>query len=200
VAAGRSSLTTTPVSLLERLKVADRKAPEWQQFQEVYLPLIFKWLSRVPNLGVEAEDLAQESLLIAMRELPSFERRREGSFRAWLRQIVVNQSRNYLRQRGRRPIAGIAEMEGFINQLEAPTSDLAKEWDRQHDRHVFRRLLSIVQRDFAESTWQAFEKFAVQGLSLESVAADLGLTENAVLLAKSHVLRRLRDEAAGLID
>lgn len=197
--AGRP-LASTPVSLLERLKTADKKSPDWRQFQEAYLPLIFKWLSRIPKLGAEADDLAQETLLVATRELPRFERRREGSFRAWLRQIVVNQSRNFVRKRGRLPIAGIAEMDGFLNQLEDPKSELAAEWDRQHDRFVVRRLLSVVQGDFALSTWQAFEKFAIQGISVNVVAAELGLTENAVLLAKSHVLQRLREEAAGLID
>jgi hypothetical protein len=32
------------------------------------------------------------------------------------------------------------------------------------------------------------------------VAGELGTTVNAVLLAKSRVLRRFRDEAAGLLD
>jgi hypothetical protein len=32
------------------------------------------------------------------------------------------------------------------------------------------------------------------------VAHDLGMTVNAVYLAKSHTLRRLREEFAGIVD
>ena len=34
----------------------------------------------------------------------------------------------------------------------------------------------------------------------DEVAAELGLTPNAVLIAKSRVLKRLRHKAEGLID
>jgi hypothetical protein len=40
----------------------------------------------------------------------------------------------------------------------------------------------------------------VDGLPAAAVAAELGTTVNAVLLAKSRILRRLREEAAGLLD
>jgi RNA polymerase sigma-70 factor, ECF subfamily len=54
------------------------------------LPLIARWLARVPGLGDEADDLAQEVFVVVIREIPRFQRQREGSFRAWLRQVTVN--------------------------------------------------------------------------------------------------------------
>src|SRR5207302_1629515 len=81
--------TPTSVSLLDRLKVARPDASDWQRLQGIYLPLIQRWLGRVPGLGDEAGDLAQEVFLVVVRELPRFERRREGSFRAWLRKVTV---------------------------------------------------------------------------------------------------------------
>jgi RNA polymerase sigma-70 factor (ECF subfamily) len=41
---------------------------------------------------------------------------------------------------------------------------------------------------------------ALQGESAPVVAAELGMTPNAVFIAKSRILSRLRAEAAGLID
>ena len=32
-----------------------------------------------------------------------------------------------------------------------------------HDRHVFQKLLAIVQPDFSATTWEAFRRFAVDG-------------------------------------
>ena len=65
------------------------------RLQGIYLPLVQRWLRRVPGLGNEADDLAQEVFVVVVRELPRFERRREGSFRAWLRTITANKARNY---------------------------------------------------------------------------------------------------------
>ena len=59
-------------------------AAAWQRLHDLYRPLIRHWLAGVPGLGDEAEDLAQEVLVVLVRELPRFQRQREGSFRAWL--------------------------------------------------------------------------------------------------------------------
>jgi RNA polymerase sigma-70 factor, ECF subfamily len=85
---------------------------------------------------------------------------------------------------------------GILDQLEAPDGDLAREWDREHDHYVFERLPAIVQPDFRPTTWEAFLRVALDGLPTEQMAADLGVSENAVLQAKSRILKRLRDEAA----
>jgi RNA polymerase sigma-70 factor (ECF subfamily) len=167
--------------------------------QEIYLPMIRRWLARVPGLGDEAGDVAQEVFLVVVRELPHFERRREGSFRAWLRQVTVNQTRSYRRRRRRSPAVGLDPADGFLDRLESPNSELAREWDRDHDRHVFERQLGIVEKDFHSSTWQAFRRFALEGIPAARVAEELGLTENAVLQAKSRILKRLRQEAGDLL-
>jgi RNA polymerase sigma-70 factor, ECF subfamily len=161
--------------------------------------LIRRWLARVLRLGDEADDLAQDDFLVVARELPRFERRREGSFRAWPRQVTVNRARSHWRRRRRRPAVGLDPAVGFLDRLEAPHGDLAREWDRDHDRHVFDRLLAIVQPDFQATTWEAFRRFALDGLPAARVAAELGLTDNAVLQAKSRILRRLRAEAGDLL-
>jgi RNA polymerase sigma-70 factor (ECF subfamily) len=40
----------------------------------------------------------------------------------------------------------------------------------------------------------------IDGAAPAAVASELGLTLNAVLLARSRVLRRLREELRGLVD
>jgi RNA polymerase sigma-70 factor (ECF subfamily) len=87
-----------------------------------------------------------------------------------------------------------------MSQLEDPASRLSQEWDQEHDRTVLKKLLAIVQPDFADATWKCFQRFALDGIPAAQVAAELGITENAVLLAKSRILKRLHQEAAGLIE
>ena len=197
-------MTPTSLSLLDRLKGAGPDAPEWKRLQSIYLPMIEAWLRRVPGLGEEAADLAQDVFVVLLREIPRFDRQREGSFRVWLRRVTINKVRNHNRKRGRLPSLlvnpSLDPAEGFLERLADPHDDLAREWDRDHDKHVVDRLLAIVQPDFSESTWQAFQRFGVDGEPAEKVAADLELTINAVILAKSRVLKRLRIEVGELLE
>ncbi len=194
-------MNTTSLSLLDRLKHAKPDAAEWRRLQDIYLPVIRQWLSCLPARREEIEDLTQEVLVVLCRELPSFERRRQGSFRSWLRQIAVNRIRNFDKRRRKQPLAEIrSESDHLLSQLEDSTSDLARLWDQDHDRYVFDKLLTLVQPDFAPATWQAFARFALDGQSAARVADELGMSESAVVQAKSRVLKRLREEAGDLID
>jgi RNA polymerase sigma factor (sigma-70 family) len=194
-------MNTTSLGLLERLKHARPDASEWRRLRDIYLPMIRRWLSHLPNLHDELDDLTQEVLVVLFRELPSFERRRDGSFRAWLRQITVNRMYAFWKTRRKQPLAlGGPETDQLLAQLADPTSDLARQWDQDHDKHVFGKLLAIVEGDFEPSTWQAFTRFALEGRPAAQVAGELGVTESAVVQAKFRILKRLREEAGGLLD
>ncbi len=109
-------MSVTSVSLLDRLKAARPDASDWNRLQGIYLPLIQRWLGRVPGLGDESADLAQEVLIIVFREVPRFDRRREGSFRAWLRRVTVNRIRNLsVGSVGADPLSGSIRPTDFSN-------------------------------------------------------------------------------------
>jgi RNA polymerase sigma-70 factor (ECF subfamily) len=84
--------------------------------------------------------------------------------------------------------------------LEDPASEMSQIWNQQHDRHVARQLLASTESNFEPTTWKAFCRIALDGARADVVAKELGISLNAVLLAKSRVLKRLRKEAAGLIE
>ncbi|HKI38611.1 MAG TPA: sigma-70 family RNA polymerase sigma factor [Gemmataceae bacterium] len=194
-------MNSTSLSLLDRLKGAGPDAADWQRLQDIYLPLIRHWLSGVPGLRDEADDLTQEVLCVLIRALPSFARQRDGSFRAWLRRITLNRIRAFRRARHRRPLAeGGGQSDDYLAQLADPASDLAHQWDEDHDQHVFRKLLAIIKPDFAPNTWEAFTRFALEGRRAAEVAEQLGISERAVVQAKFRILKRLREEGAGLLD
>jgi RNA polymerase sigma-70 factor (ECF subfamily) len=60
--------------------------------------------------------------------------------------------------------------------------------------------MQVMKADFQPSTWQACWEHVARGRPVEEVAAELGITEKAVYLAKARVLRRLREELEGLWD
>jgi RNA polymerase sigma-70 factor (ECF subfamily) len=130
-----------------------------------------------------------------------FEWRGQGAFRAWLRKILANRVRDHFRGQKYRPTAtGDSDFQAWLHELESPGSVLSDLWDREHDEHVTASLMQRVQGDFAPLTWQAFRRYVLEGEPAAGVAEELGLSLNSVLLAKSRVLNRLRQEAAGLVE
>jgi RNA polymerase sigma-70 factor (ECF subfamily) len=193
-------VSPTSVSLLNRLRTAGPDADDWRRLQDLYLPLIRSWLRHLPGLGDEVDDLVQDVFLVLCRELPAFERRRDGSFRCWLRRITVNRIRAFRKTRCKRAVAGTAEIEHLLAQVEDSSSEVARQWDLDHDRQVFHKLLAQVKGDFEPATWQAFTRFALDGQPAARVAGELGMSASAVMQARFRVLRRLREEAGELID
>lgn len=63
-----------------------------------------------------------------------------------------------------------------------------------------RRALDLVRAEFENRTWDAFWRTAIDGQPAGDVAAQLGMSLHAVYKAKSRVLRRLRQELAGLVE
>lgn len=121
-----------------------------------------------------------------------------GAFRAWLRGLTVNRLR--VLWRTRQPATSGEAILEQLRQLEDPSSALSRSWDDEHDHHVATKLLEAIRLEFQPATWHAFEATVRDGRPTAEVAAELGISLNAVLIAKSRVIKRLREKAAGLID
>lgn len=189
----------TSCSLLERLRNGDDDQA-WQRLVDLYTPLIQGWLGRYALPVADVEDLTQEVMTALVREMPEFRRQRTGSFRLWLKTITINRLRGFWRGRDNRPSpTGGSDFLKLLEELEDPASQLSGQWDREHDRHVAQRLLLLIEPDFEPATWQAFRRQVVDGERAAVAAAELGISVNAALLAKSRVLRRFRQEIAGFL-
>ncbi len=187
----------TSASLLQRVRERN-DAAGWERLVQLYTPLIRTWVGRHVPQPDDVNDVVQQVFTVVVARLPGFDHNgRPGAFRHWLRSITVNHIRAFWRRR--RPVAQ-AEVDAVLDQLEDPASDPSRQWDREHDSHVARKLLEYVEPEFRPATWQAFRRAVLDGAPPETVAGELGLSVNAVLIAKSRVLRRLRQEAGGLLD
>ena len=194
-------MAETSATLLERLN--DRSdSVAWRRLVDLYSPLIKAWLRHHGVSANDAEDLTQDVLGVVVREVSRFRHNgRAGAFRTWLRTITTNCLRQSLRSRRLRfEPASPPDLVALLDQLEDPASDLSARWDREHDRYVLERLLDLIEPEFAATTWQAFRRQIIDGVPAKAVAAELCLTVNAVLIAKSRVLSHLRREADGLVD
>jgi RNA polymerase sigma factor (sigma-70 family) len=150
----------------------------------------------------DANDLVQEVLLAVSKDLGKFEHAGQpGAFRGWLKAILVNRLRKFWRSRDRRPQArGDSDIDARLAQLDDPSSEMSLIWNREHDQCVLRQLLALAEPHFEPNTWKAFCRVALDGAKADAVALEMGISLNAVCLAKSRVLRRLRQESEGLIE
>jgi RNA polymerase sigma-70 factor (ECF subfamily) len=184
----------TSLSLLDRLRGSDESA--WGQMAGAYVPLMRAWLRPRGLQDADIDDLTQKTLAVVARKVGDYRHNgRTGAFRAWLRAIVVNVLRDHRRADGRD--AGIGD--ALLAELEDPASELNQRWDAEHDRHVLAALMDSVRGEFTPSTWAAFVRTALGDESPAAVAAELGLSVNAVRVARSRVLARLRREAGEIL-
>jgi RNA polymerase sigma-70 factor, ECF subfamily len=189
-----SSCSTTSLSLLARLRdPADADA--WARLARVYAGLLQAWFAAAGVQPADRDDLTQDALAVVLRRVKDFEHSgRPGGFRAWLRGIATNLLREHWRTRPD------AQSDSVLVELVDPESGLSRVWDAEHERHVLVGLFELARPEFTESTWQAFRRTGLEGEPARRVAEDLDLSVNAVLIAKSRVLARLRALAAGLLD
>lgn len=194
-------MSATSATLLARLK-DNADADAWGRLNDLYVPLIRAWAERLGLRGADADDLVQEVLTVVVRRFPDFVHpEKPGAFRGWLRAIAANCARGLWRVRKFSPaVPGGTDFGEYLARLEDPADALSREWDREHDVHVTRRLLDRIRPDFEAGTWELFRRFVLDGEPADRVAAACGTTPNAVYIAKSRVLARLREEAGGLLD
>jgi RNA polymerase sigma-70 factor (ECF subfamily) len=184
----------TSLSLLMELR-APGSSEAWERLAGLYSSLLKTWFHAAGLQPADRDDLTQRTLEVLVRRLAQFEHNgRPGAFRAWLRGITVNLLREFWRQQP------TTESAFVLNELVDPRSSLSRFWDEQHDRHVFNCLLELVEPQFAATTWEAFRRVALDGAPARQVAQELDMTVNAVIVAKSRVLGRLRQEAGKLVE
>lgn len=194
------AMPETSISLLERLRL-DPDAASWRRLVDLYSPLIRDWLRKQGLQPADADDLTQKVLVVLVHELPHFQHRRKGAFRSWLHKITLNRLRDFCRARQTHPAAtGNSSVMRMLEQLDDPNSELSRLWEQEHDQYIVERALKLIEPEFAPTTWRAFWRVTRDGVDAADVAAELGVSTNAVFIAKSRVLKRLRTEIEGLID
>ena len=188
-------MDTTSLTLLQRLRSPSDEAA-WLLFAELYTPLLRRWAGQIGLQPVDADDLVQEILLIALAKLPSFTYDRDGSFKAWLRTTAENKGREFFR---RRQVVGRQTGDAGLSGVYEP-DDASTFWDQEFNRHLAARALELMQREFQETTWKACWELTFNNRPAADVARELGISENACYIAKGRVLRRLRELLGELGD
>jgi RNA polymerase sigma-70 factor (ECF subfamily) len=160
---------------------------------KLYGPLVYAWCRRGGLKAEDAEDVVQEVFRAVARSIQDFKAAPDGSFRGWLRTITRNKITDHFRNaQGQAKAVGGTDA---LVDLHAIPETLDESIEGSDDEaKLVRRALEMIRPDFEEKTWEAFRRVAMEGQPVALVAHSLGISGNAVRIAKSRVLQRLRDE------
>jgi RNA polymerase sigma-70 factor (ECF subfamily) len=179
---------TTSISLLERLGRADNEQA-WSDFVELYTPLLYHCARRLGLQDADAADLVQDVFALLVPKLPQWEYDPTRSFRAWLKTVLIN----YWRDRRPRTLVPLpADV-----RIPDPADVLL---EAEYRRYLVARALGLMQSDFEPTTWRACWEYVAKDRPAAEVAAELEMSVAAVYIARSRVLRRLRQELQGLLE
>lgn len=182
---------TSPSLVLRLRDHADAAA--WAEFLEVYSPLLYDFCRSRGLQASDAADVTQEVLLRVAAAIRSFEYdRAKGLFRDWLARIVLNEIRRFMKKR-----TASTTVQGLLDQN---VVQFESSWNEQFHQHVFAKALERCRPHFAEETWKMFVRSWVDKVDSEKVAIELNISVEQVYVARSRVLKRLRNEVAQLAD
>jgi RNA polymerase sigma factor (sigma-70 family) len=183
----------TRASLLARLD-DPRDDDAWRQFVSLYGPVVFGFATKRGLQDSDAADLTQDVLRAVATAVHRLDYDpRKGLFRSWLYTVARNKLQDFAAVRNRQcQGSGDTGIEELLAQQPAKEDHVL--WDKEYDQQMFLWASTQVRGGFAESSWQAFWQVAVEGRSPEAVAEALGMSLGAVYIAKSRILKRLRQE------
>ena len=186
--------TTTSTFLLNALK-GEQNQTVWRLFVDRYRPLVFRYARKLGLPEGDAEDAAQQTMVafsVAYRG-DKYDREK-GRLRHWLFGIARNEIRNAIRNRRNREaqIPDRTDQTGFFEDL-GEDGQLEAIWEEEWRQAVLRQCLEEARQAFEPRTIEAFELYAWKGWSARRVGEQLGMSENAVFLAKHKVLKRIRE-------
>jgi RNA polymerase sigma-70 factor (ECF subfamily) len=188
-------LVTRPTLLVRLRDPADERA--WRSFVDVYTPMIYGYCRKRGLQEADAADVVQEVLGQVARSIRDFDYSPErGRFRDWLGKVTRGKMVRFFERL--RPAATGESAQEALDQAASTCADA--EWTATFNAEILRAALATVQREFEPPTWRAFELVWLENRSASDAAETLGAPIGTIYVAKSRVLKRLRDEVMHLAE
>jgi RNA polymerase sigma factor (sigma-70 family) len=184
---------STHPSLFSRIRKSDDPAA-WREFDTRYGELILRYCLARGLQYADAEDVRQGVLLSLSKSLPQYcHDPARGRFRTYLGQIVRHAIARHLQRR--RPDSapgGLSLDEHVAGSAGLDGADLT--WNQEWVGHHYRMAMRTIRAICEPRTVHVFERL-IAGDSVQQVAEQFGMTEQAVHKIK----QRIRDRARELI-
>ena len=186
---------TTRTTILNELR---KKQPSeiWKVFVETFMPILASRAAEKGLQPIEAEEVAEDILTEFFKALRAGRYKKErGRLHDWLFGIAHYKIRSFVRARHRELRIWGDCTEGF-DIANLPDEKAVKEtWDSESRRIVLSACLRYAFKKSSRRTFDAFVLYFLKELPTAEVAEKLGMSGDAVHLAKHRVLARMREYA-----
>jgi RNA polymerase sigma-70 factor, ECF subfamily len=173
------------MDLIQRSQQGDTAA--FSELYQRYRQAVYLLSYRVVRNQADADELLQESFIRAYRYLGRY--KSEYSFYTWLRTIVINLGRDWLRKRKVQQ----AGLESYAEE-NPQTPRVVNKLDQMGDR----QLLDQAMDELSSQQRLSFVLFEVEGLTLEEISVQLncsvGTIKTHLHRARNQLRKKLKDK------
>jgi RNA polymerase sigma-70 factor (ECF subfamily) len=182
----------TTSTILDRLRDFQNQSA-WGQFAERFRTPLISFARKMGLTSADAEDAAQEILLTFAQKYRNGDYNpAKGRLSHWLFGIAYRQILGARRKLARQRVKAAAGGDSSFWATLPDEDEAARQWDQEWEQALFRQCLQRVRGEVKSTTLRVFELLVLGKRPADEVAAELGMTRNAVFVAKHRVLSRLR--------
>ncbi|MCA9140954.1 MAG: sigma-70 family RNA polymerase sigma factor [Planctomycetales bacterium] len=183
----------TQSSLIDHVRNRDPAA--WGKLVDLYGPLIAYWCGQCGMDTHATADCTQDVFAAVSRAIDVFRPANStGSFRVWLWTITANKIKDRARKESRNVLGtggstAMRRLNEIPDQLSVPDDEPTKE---AQVNELVARGLGQIRSEFADKTWQIFQRSVIDDQTTAQVAQEFGVSPATVRQSRSRILRRLR--------
>ncbi len=173
---------------------AEELLAECAEFGEMYDPLLRRFCHRIRLSQKETDDLLQDVWMKVWKAMERFEYDPERrGFRAWLATIVKNEAIDLARKLKRQKELSLSgKSRAHRKQEDKNAEDLSEAFEREEANAQLRAVTECMQHESPPKELEIFQRYFIDGQSGVDIAADLGVTDEAVRSAAYRARKRLR--------
>jgi RNA polymerase sigma-70 factor (ECF subfamily) len=201
-------LIPTRATLLSRLKDWQDHA-SWQDFFDIYSPLIYGVASQGGLNRQEAQEVVQETMVAVAKNMPGFNYDPAlGTFKAWLLNLTRWRIGDQIRKRlplaepeaASRPHTDQTafDQDQAGEALDWINADLEKVWDAEWEKNLLENAVAKAKRQLDPKQYQIFDFCVNKEWPPERIAKTFAISTSQVYLAKHRVAEKIRQEVERL--
>lgn len=163
----------------------------WDEFVNHYERFIYQLVRKMNFSHHDAEELVQDVFVKLWKKLSNFSYNpAKGRFRGWLCITTRNAAIDYIRK-SRKRVSTREIYENDYEEICMPDVDTFA--DSEWKVFLSNQAWHNIQVEFEEKTVKTF-KMISQGISVQNIAKELGISENSIYNTKSRIVKRMREE------
>ena len=187
-----SQYQNTRATLLIKLK-NQHDDSAWLEFEEIYKGFIWSILIKMNVPAHDQNDLAQDILIKAWKNLPKFDySRSRGKFRNWLGLVVSNTVKTYYKKN--KSVATMISKLDDDGEISPEVESIAtQEWEK----FISEKAWTLVSSTLTDPVRECFELIST-GMDLNEVAEKTSFNYNTVCVYKRRIINKISKEIARL--